>query len=45
MSKVTFSLVGSQPFPVYAQALDSEPDILVLFHSEQTERDAQNIEQ
>lgn len=45
MSKVTFSLVGSQPFPVYAQALDSKPDILVLFHSEQTERDAQNIEQ
>lgn len=45
MSKVTFSLVGGQPFPVYAQALDSEPDILVLFHSEQTERIAQNIEQ
>lgn len=45
MSKVTFSLVGGQPFPVYAQALDSEPDILVLFYSEQTERIAQNIEQ
>ena len=45
MSKVTFSLVGGQPFPVYAQALDSEPDNLLLFYSEQTERIAQNIEQ
>ena len=44
MSKVTFSLVGGQPFPVYAQALDSEPDILLLFYSEQTQRNALNIE-
>ena len=44
MSKITFSLVGGQPFPVYAQALDSKPDILVLFHSEQTKVNAQNIE-
>ena len=44
MSKVTFSLVGGQPFPVYAQALDSKPDVLLLFFSEQTERNAQNIE-
>lgn len=44
MSKVTLSLVGGQPFPVYAQALDGKPDILVLFHSNQTKRNAQNIE-
>ena len=44
MSKITFSLVGGQPFPVYAQALDNVPDILVLFHSEQTKVNAQNIE-
>lgn len=44
MIKVTFSLVGGQPFPVYAQALDSKPDILLLFHSEQTQRNALNIE-
>ena len=44
MSKITFSLVGGQPFPVYAQALDSKPDILVLFYSKQTERYALNVE-
>lgn len=45
MSKVTFSLVGGQPFPVYAQVLDSKPDILLLFHSAQTKQNAENIEQ
>ncbi len=44
MSKVTLSLVGGQPFPVYAQVLDSKPDILVLFCSEQTHRNAENLE-
>lgn len=41
--KVNISLVGGQPFPVFAQALDAKPDILVLIHSEKTKPEAENI--
>ena len=42
--KVNISLVGGQPFPVFAQALDAKPDILVLIHSEDTKKQALRIE-
>lgn len=41
--KVNISLVGGQPFPVFAQALDAKPDILVLIHSERTKEQAMLI--
>ncbi len=43
--KVNISLVGGQPFPVFAQALDAKPDILVLIHSKRTEEQAMLIKQ
>lgn len=43
MSKINISLVGGQPFPVYAQILDNRPDMAILVCSEQTETDASRI--
>lgn len=41
--KVLISLVGGQPYPVYAQAIDLRPDVLLLIHSDRTELTASNI--
>ncbi len=43
MSKINISLVGGQPFPVYAQILDNQPDIAILVCSRQTRKDAERI--
>ena len=41
--KINISLVGGQPFPVYAQILDNQPEIAILVCSDQTEKDAMRI--
>ena len=43
MSRINISLVGGQPFPVYAQILDNQPDIAILVCSQQTQKDAERI--
>lgn len=43
--KINISLVGGQPFPVYAQILDNQPDIAILIHSKETKRDAERIKE
>ncbi len=41
--KINISLVGGQPFPVYAQILDNQPDIAILVCSKATRKYAENV--
>ncbi len=41
--KINISLVGGQPFPVYAQILDNQPEIAILVCSRDTFKYAENV--
>ncbi|MDR1983549.1 MAG: DUF1887 family protein, partial [Prevotellaceae bacterium] len=43
MSKIHVSLVGGQTAPVYSGIIDSQPDQVILIHSEQSEEEALRI--